>query len=94
MGPIGRIGPMTQRQGGGIIQAAQSTVPLRSWEFRLRTVEDLRNLSHRLGVNVEAVEDVSILAQPVAFDGLTIPNSLSVHAMEGCDGDAEAARAG
>ena len=28
-------------------------------------------------------------AQPVAFDGLTIPNSLSVHAMEGCDGDAE-----
>jgi len=42
-----------------------------------------------LGVHVEAIEDVSILAQPVAFDGLTIPNSLSVHAMEGCDGDAE-----
>jgi NADPH-dependent glutamate synthase beta subunit-like oxidoreductase/2,4-dienoyl-CoA reductase-like NADH-dependent reductase (Old Yellow Enzyme family) len=80
---------MTRRQGGGIIQAAQSTVPLRSWEFRLRTVEDLKDLSRRLGVNVEAIEDVSILAQPVAFDGLTIPNSLSVHAMEGCDGDAE-----
>jgi len=61
----------------------------RQWEFQLGTIEDLRDLSGRLGVNVEAVEDVSILAQPVAFDGLTIPNSLSVHAMEGCDGDAQ-----
>jgi len=45
-------------------------------------------LSRKLGVCVNAVEDVSILAQPVEFAGLTILNSLAVHPMEGCDGDA------
>ncbi len=68
--------------------SAQTATQPRQWEFQLSTIEDLKNLSHRLGVNVEATEDVSILAQPVTFGGLTIPNSLSVHAMEGCDGDA------
>ncbi len=68
--------------------STQAAAQPRQWEFQLRTIEDLRDLGRRLGANVEALEDVSILAQPVAFDGLTIPNSLSVHAMEGCDGDA------
>ena len=39
-------------------------------------------------MSVDAIEDVSILARPVEFAGLTIPNSLAVHPMEGCDGDA------
>ena len=42
-----------------------------------------------MGVAVDAVEDVSILAKPVEFGGLVIPNSLAVHPMEGCDGDAQ-----
>ncbi|OHB63693.1 MAG: hypothetical protein A2Y77_17990 [Planctomycetes bacterium RBG_13_62_9] len=54
----------------------------------MSSIEDLRQLSRRLGVCVDAVEDVSILAQPVDFAGLTIRNSLAVHPMEGCDGDA------
>ncbi len=70
--------------GGGKIEAAQP----RQWEFQLSSVEDLRKLSRDLGVSVDAIEDVSILAQPVEFAGLTIPNSLAVHPMEGCDGDA------
>lgn len=40
-------------------------------------------------VSVAAIEDVSILARPVPFGPLTIPNSLAVHPMEGCDGDAQ-----
>jgi NADPH-dependent glutamate synthase beta subunit-like oxidoreductase/2,4-dienoyl-CoA reductase-like NADH-dependent reductase (Old Yellow Enzyme family) len=52
-------------------------------------VEDLKRLSRELGVAVDAVEDVSILARPVKFGKLVIPNSLAVHPMEGCDGDAE-----
>lgn len=40
-------------------------------------------------VCVDAIEDVSILARPVPFGPLTIPNSLAVHPMEGCDGDAQ-----
>ncbi len=54
----------------------------------MSSVEDLRALGSKLGVSVDAIEDVSILAQPVEFAGLTIPNSLAVHPMEGCDGDA------
>ncbi|MHC4628489.1 MAG: oxidoreductase, partial [Planctomycetota bacterium] len=57
--------------------------------FRLREIDDLKRLSEQLNVSVEAIEDVSILAQPVQADGLLIPNSLAVHPMEGCDGDAQ-----
>ena len=57
------------------------------WEFRLRDTEDLKQLSKKLGVNVEAIEDVSILKEPVQAGKLVIPNSLTVHPMEGCDGD-------
>ena len=59
------------------------------WEFQLSSVEDLRCLSRQLGVSLDAIEDVSILAQPVEFGRLVIPNSLAVHPMEGCDGDAQ-----
>ncbi len=59
------------------------------WEFQLSSVEDLKGLSRRLGVDVDAAEDISILAGPVQAGGLVIPNSLAVHPMEGCDGDSE-----
>jgi len=59
------------------------------WEVQLSSVEDLKGLSRRLGVDVDAVEDVSILAEPVQAGSLVIPNSLAVHPMEGCDGDSE-----
>jgi 2,4-dienoyl-CoA reductase (NADPH2) len=59
------------------------------WEFRLGSIEDLNSLSRRLGVSVEAQEDISILAEPVRAGGLIIPNSLAVHPMEGCDGDSQ-----
>jgi 2,4-dienoyl-CoA reductase-like NADH-dependent reductase (Old Yellow Enzyme family) len=55
----------------------------------LSSVEDLKRLAQQLGVSIDAVEDVSILAKPVDFADLTIPNSLAVHPMEGCDGDAQ-----
>ena len=59
------------------------------WEFQLGSIGDLERLSERLGVRLEAVEDVSILAEPVQAGGLLIPNSLAVHPMEGCDGDSQ-----
>jgi len=68
---------------------AQAITQPRQWEFELSSIKDLRRLSARLGVAVEASEDVSILARPVEFAGLVIPNSLAVHPMEGCDGDAQ-----
>ena len=59
----------------------------RVWQFELNSIDDLRHLAAELGVAVEASEDVSILAQPVQANGLTLPNSLAVHPMEGADGD-------
>ena len=59
------------------------------WEFRLRNIEDLKRLSNHLGVNVQAIEDVSILTESVQVGELVIPNSLAVHPMEGCDGDSQ-----
>ncbi len=61
----------------------------RMWEFQLGSIEDLERLGKRLGVQIEASEDVSILAEPVPAGKLLIPNSLAVHPMEGCDGDSQ-----
>ncbi|MFQ6036588.1 MAG: NADH:flavin oxidoreductase, partial [Sedimentisphaerales bacterium] len=60
------------------------------WEFQLSSIEVLLRLSRQLGVRLEAIEDVSILAEPVRLGGSKIiPNSLAVHPMEGCDGDSQ-----
>jgi len=59
------------------------------WEFRLSSIEDLEEMNGRLGLDVDAVEDVSILSEPVQAGGLSMPNSLAVHPMEGCDGDSD-----
>ncbi|MFH1882237.1 MAG: flavin oxidoreductase/NADH oxidase, partial [Planctomycetota bacterium] len=55
----------------------------------MSSIEALERLGSRLGVRIEAAEDVSILAEPVELRGLSIPNSLAVHPMEGCDGDSQ-----
>jgi NADPH-dependent glutamate synthase beta subunit-like oxidoreductase/2,4-dienoyl-CoA reductase-like NADH-dependent reductase (Old Yellow Enzyme family) len=59
------------------------------WEFSLSSIADLKELAERLGVQIDAIEDVSILAEPVGAGSLLIPNSLAVHPMEGCDGDSQ-----
>ena len=59
------------------------------WEFQLCGIEDLKQLSYQLNAPVDAIEDVSILTELVQVGGLVIPNSLAVHPMEGCDGDAQ-----
>lgn len=59
------------------------------WEFRLSSIADLEAMNGRLGLDVDAAEEVSILGEPVRAGGLSIPNSLAVHPMEGCDGDSE-----
>jgi hypothetical protein len=47
------------------------------WEFELSGIEDLRELSGRLGVRLDVSRDVSILAEPVQIGRLVIPNSLA-----------------
>ncbi|MCD6392744.1 MAG: NADH:flavin oxidoreductase, partial [Planctomycetes bacterium] len=57
------------------------------WQFELNNIDDLKRLGQRLGSPVDAIEDVSILAEPVRVGNLVLPNSLAVHPMEGADGD-------
>ncbi len=55
--------------------------------FDLDDIEQLKALGRELNALIDATEDVSILAQPVTVGPLTMPNSLAIHPMEGCDGD-------
>lgn len=57
------------------------------WTFRLSNIKQLQSLSSDLGVNIDAMEDVSVLRQKVEAGNLLIPNSLAVHPMEGADGN-------
>ena len=43
-------------------------------------------LAEELKCPLDAIEDTSILAEPVQIGHLHTPNSLAVHPMEGCDG--------
>lgn len=38
---------------------------------------------------VEAIEDLSILKEPVQAGYLTVPNAMAIHPMEGCDGNSD-----
>ncbi|MCE5341814.1 MAG: FAD-dependent oxidoreductase [Planctomycetaceae bacterium] len=60
---------------------------MNDWKFKLTDVNGFKSLCGQIGCNIDATEDVSILAEPVKAGGLLIPNSLAVHPMEGADGD-------
>jgi len=55
--------------------------------FNLNSVEELKDLAKKLAAPIEAIEDVSGLAEQVRVYGLTIPNSLAINPMEGADAD-------
>ncbi len=48
---------------------------------------ELKDQCEQLGITIETSDDVSVLAQVVTFNSRSIPNSLAIHPMEGCDGD-------
>ncbi len=60
---------------------------MKNWKYKLTEVEGFRALCDEIGCRIDAIEDVSILAQPVKAGSLIIPNSIAVHPMEGADGD-------
>ncbi|MCD4830949.1 MAG: hypothetical protein K8R02_03960 [Anaerohalosphaeraceae bacterium] len=62
---------------------------MKNWKIRLGNIEEFKDLCGELHCSIDAIEDVSILAEPVKIGNLTVPNSLAVHPMEGADGDSE-----
>lgn len=53
------------------------------------SVEELQNLCSKLEISLDALEDVSVLAEPLSLGGFAVPNSLAIHPMEGADGDTD-----
>jgi len=58
-------------------------------QFKWGGPGELKDLAESLSLSIHTSEDVSVLAEPVRVGPLTAPNSLAVHPMEGCDGDAD-----
>jgi NADPH-dependent glutamate synthase beta subunit-like oxidoreductase/2,4-dienoyl-CoA reductase-like NADH-dependent reductase (Old Yellow Enzyme family) len=59
------------------------------WKYKLSDIKSFEQDCTRLGASIEAIEDVSILSEPVQAANLRIPNSLAVNPMEGADGLAD-----
>lgn len=59
--------------------------------FRFSNLDELREAIEQLGLDIPIEEDTSWLAKPLTVAGRTIPNSMAVHPMEGCDGTTEGA---
>jgi NADPH-dependent glutamate synthase beta subunit-like oxidoreductase/2,4-dienoyl-CoA reductase-like NADH-dependent reductase (Old Yellow Enzyme family) len=54
--------------------------------FTYRTFGELQQEIARRNLELPTSEDLFILSRPARFGRLTLPNRLSVHPMEGCDG--------
>jgi 2,4-dienoyl-CoA reductase (NADPH2) len=53
------------------------------------TLPELLALARELGLALKVSQDLSPLARPVQVGPYLIPNALTIHPMEGCDGDAQ-----
>lgn len=59
--------------------------------FRLSSLDELREASELLGLEIPFDEDTSALARTVPVGNRALPNSMGVQPMEGCDGTADGA---
>jgi len=62
-----------------------------SQRFSYRSLEELTDAFAARGFELPTSEDLSVLAEPVRYGRLTVPNRLVVQPMEGCDGTADGA---
>ena len=62
-----------------------------SKRFSYRSLGELTDAFAERSIGLPIREDVSILAEPIRFGRLTVPNRLVVQPMEGCDGTADGA---
>ena len=58
-------------------------------KFRFKTFEELIEKIEVLNLDIPYDTDISILKKQVRFGSFVCPNSLSIHPMEGCDGEAD-----
>lgn len=54
--------------------------------FKFKTLDEVVLKAKELGYNIPVSENLAILGNPINLGSMELPNSLSIHAMEGCDG--------
>ena len=59
--------------------------------FHYKTVKELREKLETLGLSLPLSDDLSVLAEPVKFEGKELKNRIGIQPMEGCDGTREGA---
>ncbi len=57
--------------------------------FHYQVLQELREETAALGLNIPISDDLSPLASPVSIGRCTAPNRIAIHPMEGCDGNAD-----
>ncbi|HZJ57835.1 MAG TPA: flavin oxidoreductase/NADH oxidase [Clostridia bacterium] len=55
-------------------------------KFLYRSLDEIRADIDRLGIEIPILDDPSLLKTPISVNNTTIPNSIGIHPMEGCDG--------
>ncbi len=58
-------------------------------EFNYASLEDLMQEARALGLELDFSDNLDLFGRKVKINGLTIPNSLAFHPMEGCDGKSD-----
>ncbi|MEW6041986.1 MAG: hypothetical protein AB1633_10740, partial [Elusimicrobiota bacterium] len=60
----------------------------KKYKFNFHTLKELEKKIKRMGLDIPISENVDILKQPVKIGGITAPNRMIIHPMEGADGKA------
>lgn len=58
-------------------------------KFNYETLEDIKKDINELGLEIAVSENTDVLKKSIVVEGHTLPNSMAVHPMEGCDGNTD-----
>jgi 2,4-dienoyl-CoA reductase-like NADH-dependent reductase (Old Yellow Enzyme family) len=58
-------------------------------KFNYETIEDIKKDLDQLGINLPTSKNTDLLKKSIVVEGRTLPNSMAVHPMEGCDGNTD-----
>lgn len=58
-------------------------------KFSYRSLDEIREDVKNLGINIPISEDLDLLKKSIPMANKSIPNSLAIHPMEGCDGTSD-----
>lgn len=55
--------------------------------YKFKNIDEVRDECKKLGLKLDFSDDFEVFKRRVLINGITVPNSLAAHPMEGCDGN-------